>query len=205
MINAIVFDKDGTLFDFNATWGVWAHGMLMSEAKGDPELLAKLADVLGYDLEQNVFMPGSLVIASTVAELADAVLTVVPGNRAEMIDRMNVAASDVPQMEPVPLLPFLSELRDKSFKLGVATNDAEAPARQHLRRAGVEQVFDFIAGYDSGFGGKPAPGQLLAFCEAVNVTPDRCVMVGDSLHDLRAGRAAGMQTVGVLTGPAPHR
>ena len=29
-------------------------------------------------------------------------------------------------------------------------------------------------------------------------------MVGDSTHDLLAGQAAGMRTIGVLTGPAPH-
>ena len=42
---------------------------------------------------------------------------------------------------------------------------------------------------------------LLAFCRAVGVVPGQAVMVGDSPHDLVAGRAAGMVTVGVLTGP----
>ncbi|WP_342071804.1 HAD family hydrolase [Yoonia algicola] len=61
-----------------------------------------------------------------------------------------------------------------------------------------------MAGYDSGHGGKPAPGQLLAFCAETGLDADHCVMVGDSTHDLRAGRAAGMRTIGVLTGPAPR-
>ena len=43
---------------------------------------------------------------------------------------------------------------------------------------------------------------LLAFADAVGIAPARIVMVGDSTHDLHAGRAAGMQTVGVLTGLA---
>jgi phosphoglycolate phosphatase len=42
----------------------------------------------------------------------------------------------------------------------------------------------------------------LAFACALGLDPGRVVMVGDSLHDLVAGRAAGMQTVGVLTGLA---
>jgi phosphoglycolate phosphatase len=73
-----------------------------------------------------------------------------------------------------------------------------------LDGANVLESFDFIAGYDSGFGGKPAPGQLLAFCEQTGLAPSQCAMVGDSLHDLEAGRTAGMTTVGVLTGPAPR-
>ena len=73
---------------------------------------------------------------------------------------------------------------------------------QHLASVGVRDHFDFIAGYDSGHGYKPDPGQLLAFARHVDVDPARIAMVGDSLHDLEAGRAAGMVTVGVLTGMA---
>ncbi len=86
--------------------------------------------------------------------------------------------------------------------LGVATNDAEAPARAHLAAVGQEHAFDFIAGYDSGFGGKPGPGMCLGFAKAVGLVPEHVLMVGDSTHDLEAGRAAGMRTVAVLTGMA---
>jgi len=89
------------------------------------------------------------------------------------------------------------------LELGIATNDAEAPARAHLDKAGIIDLFGFVAGYDSGHGGKPAAGQLFAFCAQTGLAPDNCVMVGDSTHDLHAGRAAGMRTIGVLTGPAP--
>jgi phosphoglycolate phosphatase len=88
------------------------------------------------------------------------------------------------------------------LKLGLATNDTEAPARAHLAGAGVLDLFDFVAGCDSGWGGKPAPGQLLAFAGRVGVDPARSVMVGDSLHDLHAGRDAGMKRAAVLTGIA---
>jgi phosphoglycolate phosphatase len=86
--------------------------------------------------------------------------------------------------------------------LGVATNDSEAPARAHLAHAGIADLFAFVAGYDSGWGGKPAPGQLLAFARAAGLDPGACAMVGDSLHDLAAARAAGMAGVAVLTGIA---
>ena len=203
MIRGIVFDKDGTLFDFNATWGAWARGMLDSEAKGQPEVLATLADVLGYDLTESRFRPGSIVIAETVDVVADAILTVIDDAKPALVARMNAAARAVAQVEAAPLRDLCADLVARGLVLGVATNDAEAPARSHLSRAGVEAAFAFIAGYDSGHGGKPAPGQLRAFCAATDLPPEACVMVGDSLHDLHAGRAAGMLTVGVLTGPAP--
>ena len=86
--------------------------------------------------------------------------------------------------------------------LGIATNDSEAPARAHLERAGILDRFAFVAGYDSGHGAKPDAGQLLAFCALTGIPPRECAMIGDSTHDLDSGRAAGMTTVGVLTGLA---
>jgi phosphoglycolate phosphatase len=105
-------------------------------------------------------------------------------------------------VEAVALVPFLAALSARDLDLGVMTNDHEAVARAHLAEVGVVNMFDFIAGADSGYGAKPAPEPLLAFCRTVDVAPERAVMVGDSTHDLAAGRAAGMLCVGVLTGPA---
>ena len=84
------------------------------------------------------------------------------------------------------------------------TNDSETNALAQLTRAGLnpKKDFDFVAGYDSGFGAKPAPEPLLAFAKAVDLPASEVAMVGDSLHDLMAGRHAGMKTIGVLTGPA---
>ncbi len=200
---AIIFDKDGTLFDFSATWESFASTYLTGLTKGDVELAESIGDAIGFDYRKGVFSPDSMVIASTGAEVAQVVQPFVPQySHRELELRMNVAAANAPQAEAAPLVPLLTELRDRGLKLAVATNDAEAPARAHLDQAGVTGFFDFIAGYDSGFGGKPAPGQLLGFASAFDLDPADCVMVGDSTHDLKAGRAAGMKTVGVLTGLA---
>lgn len=205
VIKGIIFDKDGTLFDFNATWGAWTRGMLDAEAGHDPVLFSRLADVLGYDVPAATFRPESIVIASTAGEVAEVIRSVLPDLDADaLLSRMNAAAAAVTQVEAVPLQSYFAGLRAAGLRLGIATNDAEAPARAHLARAGVTQHFDFIAGYDSGHGGKPAPGQLLAFCAETGLGAENCLMVGDSTHDLHAGRAAGMRTIGVLTGPAPR-
>ena len=104
--------------------------------------------------------------------------------------------------EAVPLRPLLAALRGQGLRLGVATNDSETPARQHLANHGITDCFDFISGYDSGHGAKPGPGMCLAFARQLGLDPSRVAMVGDSRHDLEAGRAAGMRVVAVLTGIA---
>ncbi|MBV1896193.1 MAG: HAD family hydrolase [Rhodobacteraceae bacterium] len=200
---AIVFDKDGTLFDFRATWEVWARSFLLGITNHDLERAEYVGQQIGFDLKTNSFQHDSIVIANPVVDVAQALVPYLPEFSVNaLVDRLNSEAENVPQSEAVALVPFLGTLRARGLKLGVATNDAEGPARIHLTNAGVLEHFDFIAGFDSGYGAKPAPGQLLAFATATNIAPERVVMVGDSTHDLVAGRAAGMQTVGVLTGIA---
>lgn len=202
-IGGVVFDKDGTLFDFQATWGAWSQVIVDEESGGDPALGAAIADVLGYDLATSGFRPGSIVIGHTTEQVAAALLPLLPGtDLAALMARFDARAAAAPQVEAADLRPLLAGLRARGLKLGVATNDTEAPARAHLAQAGVETAFDFVAGYNSGWGGKPEPGQLLAFAAKMGLDPAECAMVGDSLHDIHAARAAGMVAVGVLTGLA---
>ncbi|MDJ0629521.1 MAG: HAD family hydrolase [Rhodobacter sp.] len=202
-IEGVLFDKDGTLFDFEATWNGWAALMLDDLAGGDPARAAALGARLGYDFAARRFDADSVVIAGTPGDIVECLSPGVPELTPDaLIARLNAAAARAPQAEAAPLGPLLGSLRAMGLKLGVATNDAEAPARAHLAGVGHAEAFDFIAGYDSGYGGKPEPGMCLAFAAAVGLRAETVVMVGDSTHDLEAGRAAGMRTVAVLTGMA---
>lgn len=203
MIAGIIFDKDGTLFDFRQTWAEWAARLLTELSQGDPVHAARMGDAIGFDLARRDFAWNSPVIGGTPPEVAALLLPFLPGaDPVAMVSRMNALAAEVPLAEAVPLRPLLAGLAARGLRLGLVTNDAEAPAFAHLNRAGVADLFDFVAGCDSGHGAKPAPGQLLAFCAATGLEPHKVVMVGDSLHDLHAGRHAGTSCIGVLTGIA---
>jgi phosphoglycolate phosphatase len=202
-IDGIIFDKDGTLFDFGATWNGWAAQVIDELAGGDAGQARALADAARYDLAQGMFFPDSPVIAGTNREAAECLASALPGRDiAEIEEMLTQKAAIAPLAPAVPLRPFLTGLRDRGTRLGVMTNDTEFAAHAHLGAVGVAELFDFIAGFDSGHGAKPAPDPLLAFAAAMGLAPAAVVMVGDSPHDLIAGRAAGMRTVGVLTGMA---
>ncbi|WP_283643375.1 HAD family hydrolase [Marinovum algicola] len=202
-IRAIAFDKDGTLFDFGATWDGWAAGVIATLSDGDAALAQAMAASARYDLERLTFEPDSPVIAGTAREAAECFARVLPGRSVEQVERfLDAAARNAPLAPAVPLAPLLGALIARGLRLGVVTNDTETSARAHLAAVEVTGLFDFIAGFDSGYGMKPDPAPLLAFASAVEIPPEDVVMVGDSTHDLIAGRAAGMVTVGVLTGPA---
>lgn len=202
MIRGLVFDKDGTLFDFRRSWGDWALRLLDTLAQ-DPAHLARLAASIGYDPATRSFQPDSPVIAATAADIAAALLPHLPGQSlAQVQHSINTAAATATMVEAVPLRPLLEALRARGLAIGLATNDTEAPAEAHLAAHGLRDLFDFVAGYDSGHGAKPGPGQLLAFARATGLPPTQVAMIGDSLHDLEAARAAGMIRVAVLTGIA---
>ena len=204
-VRGVLFDKDGTLFDFHLSWGSWAAALLRDLTAGDDVAATRIGHAMGYDLVARRFDPDSPVIAGTPQEVAALLSPQLPGMSQEvLLARINASAGEARMVPAVPLEPLLSGLRGRGLRLGVATNDAEAPAQAHLEAADVAGHFEFIAGFDSGHGAKPAPGMLLAFARAARLAPESVLMVGDSTHDLLAGRAAGMRTVGVLTGPAGH-
>ncbi|MCK0170049.1 HAD family hydrolase [Aliiroseovarius sp. S1123] len=202
MIKALLFDKDGTLFQFKATWEAWAHAVLLRLTDGDRARATDVGRDIGFDMDTLTFERDSVVIAGTPAEIVAALQKhfALSANALETI--LNDEAETAPQVEAVALVPLMESLRARGLALGVATNDAERPARQHLEGAGVSELFDFISGYDSGNGVKPDAAPCLAFARKVDVPSAQVAMVGDSLHDLKAGRAAGMCTIGVLTGLA---
>lgn len=202
-VDGILFDKDGTLYDFHATWNVWAADTIRDLAVGEAPVMARIADAIDYDLATACFRPTSPVIAGTNREAAECVASALPGRSVDEIEQfLMVTSANAPLAPAVPLAPYLADLAARGLALGVMTNDSEYGARRHLESTGIAAQFDFIAGFDSGHGAKPAPGPLLAFARQMGLAPERVVMVGDSTHDLVAGRRAGMQTLGVLTGMA---
>ncbi len=202
-IDAVLFDKDGTLFDFAASWSGWTASVLDGLANGDDALAEAMAQVLGFDRSARRFLPHSPVIAGTLAEQVVLLLPFVPEwEFTALEDFLRDKATSSVMVPPVPLVPLISGLLARGFVLGLATNDGEEPARAHLTRAGIIEHFAHVLGYDSGYTPKPAPDMLLGFADRAGLDPARVVMVGDSTHDLIAGQAAGMRTVGVLTGMA---
>ncbi|MXU63850.1 HAD family hydrolase [Oceanomicrobium pacificus] len=203
--SALLFDKDGTLFDFQATWGGWFAGVLRDLSGGDKALEADLAAALSFDLQATRFQPDSPAIAGTLEEIVTRLIAAgAQQERDGLRVLLETSSADVAPAPVTALGPLFDRFAAAGLPCGLATNDAEAPARAQLDVLGLLPAFTFIAGYDSGFGAKPEPGQLLAFADLIGHAPNGIAMIGDSTHDLEAARAAGMIAVGVLTGPSPR-
>ena len=200
MPHAIIFDKDGTLFGFTQTWAPWCADLMHDLARDDDHAQALAASV-GFDPSTQTYAPDSPVIAGTPDQSADLMLPLLPDwDRAALILHMIDRTVTPVQVGDLPAL--LQTLQTRGIRMSVMTNDSEQAAVEQLTALNLTRFFDAIVGYDSGHGMKPDAAPLLACAKLMGVAPADCLMIGDSLHDINAGRAAGMQTLGVLTGVA---
>jgi phosphoglycolate phosphatase len=94
----------------------------------------------------------------------------------------------------------LSELRGQGVALAVATSKFYSSADALLRAAGLRDQFNMVVGADQVKQPKPNPEMGLMILQALGVSADRAVMVGDTTHDLLMAKAAGMRSVAVTYG-----
>lgn len=209
-IRGILFDKDGTLIDLDATWlPVYrSAARLVADRAGEPGLAERLLAESGRDPASGRIEPESPLAWAATTEIARTwavrARAVDPDALAAEICAMFHAHAATKPVALADLGRLFGDLRARGYRLGVATMDAEASARAMLAACNVLAHLDFIAGHDSGYGRKPDAGMVTAFCRAGGLQPAEVAVVGDSAADLKMARAAGAGlVVGVLTGPAP--
>jgi phosphoglycolate phosphatase len=105
-------------------------------------------------------------------------------------------------LEQTRLYPGVPEVLEhfRGCRLAVVTNKSFRLTRRILEGLGVWERFQLVLGGDSLERSKPDPLPLLHVMATFALPPEAVVMVGDGLHDIEAGRAAGIRTVAVTTG-----
>ncbi len=202
----LIFDKDGTLFHFQESWGDWLDEVLEILSGDSIEKKQKMAYMLGFNLSRKKFLKGSPFIAGTTKEFLYTIEPFSKNLKGEALEKF--INSKLMTLTPKPvgdLRALFYYLKSKEISIGVATNDNEIPCRSQLEDAKIIEFFDFIAGSDSGYGFKPETGQLEAFCKSLKLNVRDVAMVGDSTHDLIAAKKAGVHAIGVLTGVAEKK
>jgi pyrophosphatase PpaX len=87
--------------------------------------------------------------------------------------------------------------------LAIVTSKSLQSARPALERFGIGAKMQVVITSDDTQKHKPDPEPLLLAAARLGVLPEHCAYLGDSIHDLHAARAAGMQALAALWGPSP--
>jgi pyrophosphatase PpaX len=105
----------------------------------------------------------------------------------------------------VTAYPGISELLEglvsRGHRLAVVTSKTGALAARGLGHTGIAHHFQTVVGMDASQRHKPHPEPVLIALDRLGVSPGAAWFVGDSVHDMESGNAAGVSTIGALWGP----
>ena len=183
---AVLFDLDGTLID---SIGLILGSMRYAFAKcraplpTDAEWLAGVGTPLRTMFQQYF---------SDDAEI-DRLIAAYREHQFANHDDLVRCYDDVPTV--------VASLDGRGHPMALVTSKTEMLARRGLERVGLIDYFNVIIGCDSCSRHKPHPEPVLTALDRLGYQPDEAAFVGDSVHDVEAGNAAGVLTIAALWGP----
>lgn len=194
MLDALIFDLDGTLVDTN---GMHARAWSAVFARHGFEVPPERVIV-------EIGKGGELLVPALVGEEAEEELgeALRDGHGEEFLRLV--------EREPVRVFARVRDLLGAVRERGVALAVATASQRDHLERvlerAGLdlEGLADAVIDDDDVERPKPEPDVVAAAVRKLGLPADRCALVGDTPYDALAARRAGVVALGVLTGVHPE-
>ena len=184
MIQAVLFDMDGTIFDTEAIYRrCWIQA----------------AKDVGFDEDMDLFFErvGGLNMTDMKALVQrvygeDAPFDALRERRRFYLEE-ELATGVLPFKSGAP--DILYSLKEKGIKIALVTSSGRKLVDRYLKMSGLEDVFDVIMTGETVTHGKPHPEIFLLAAEKLGILPTHCAVVEDSPNGIRAGHAANMYTV----------
>jgi phosphoglycolate phosphatase len=193
-LRAVLFDLDGTLLDTVGDIALALNRVLIESGH---------ATLPEQDVRHMIGRGSPVLIERALALLgrtADAAA------QAAMVQRFFHHYGELEELNQDAASPFpgaaesLRAVHDAGLHTAVVTNKQHRFADALLRRRALSDWVDVVVGGDTCARRKPDPQPLLYACEALKVLPSAALMVGDSINDVQAARAAGIPVICVSYG-----
>ncbi|MCM0599473.1 HAD family hydrolase [Periweissella fabalis] len=202
MGKGILFDKDGTLFEFGPIWMQATVEFLEAITIRTDQ---KDAVVQALGMVNGELVSDSALTSGTPLDVAQILVQyhVFDTNlQAEQFVKdffYEFLIAHLDNVKPIgDLIGLLTRLKKAGYKLGIATSDETNSTIKTLKYANVFDLFDFIATADD-YPTKPNPAALYAFCQNCKLTVNDVIVVGDSRMDIQLGHFA-KAGIAVLSG-----
>jgi phosphoglycolate phosphatase-like HAD superfamily hydrolase len=211
---AIIFDKDGTLIDFDAMWGGWSAYLAaqLQNASG-VDVRAALYEALGYDAATHKVLAGGKLASRPMSHVYEVTVEVMQSlglglQKAELVVEQAWCIPD-PVMLAKPLTDLrmlFANLHKQGVQIAIATADDRLPTQAMLEAFDIEEYIATMVCADDGIPSKPAPDMVTTICDRLKMDPGKVMVIGDTTSDLKMARAAGAGlAVGVLSGVSAAR
>ena len=200
-VKALCFDVDGTLSDTDDLY-------VRKVSRFIPRFLFKDPDHFARRFVMWVEAPGNalLGLADTLG-IDDEMIAVINwlSRHPALTVRLSLTVSKGRKYSSNEflLIPGVDEMLNQlygHYPMSVVSTRDEGGTLAFLKKFDLLKYFDGIITGLSAKHTKPYPDPILLAAQKMNVAPENCLMIGDTTVDIRAGKAAGAQTVGVLCG-----
>jgi phosphoglycolate phosphatase-like HAD superfamily hydrolase len=206
---AIIFDKDGTLIDFDAMWGTWTLQLaerVQTVTKLDVH--EAMCASYGYDLARRKILADGKLTCTPMWRLREIMIDVTRSLGLSEPEAQCVVEKAWFVPDPVTLAkPFtdvhklFTSIQNRGIKIAIATTDDRGATQAMLRAFGVSHLVNTMVCADDGIAAKPAPDMVTTICARLYIKPSKAIVVGDTVADLQMARSAGAgYVIGVLSG-----
>ncbi|MDA8382880.1 MAG: phosphoglycolate phosphatase [Betaproteobacteria bacterium] len=184
-VQGVVIDLDGTLLDTAADIATAATRMAADLGLPVPD-----AEVIKTYIGNGISRLVKRVLSGSMDGEPDADAA----RQALVVFEKHYAACVSAQSRPYPgVVDGLEAMRSGGLRLACVTNKAEKFTRPLLRDTGLAGYFEAVVSGDSLPRKKPDPMPLLHVAQTFGVAPGELLLIGDSVNDVEAARAAGMR------------
>jgi phosphoglycolate phosphatase len=191
-VRGIIIDLDGTLLDTIPDLAAAANGMLLDMER--PALdIGLIRTFVGKGLS-------NLVERTLTASLARAPDQTLMARAQPIFERHYVAVNGRHTTMYPGVQQGLDSLRSLGYPLACVTNKSGRYTLPLLDQVGLASYFRTVVSGDTLKVKKPDPAPLLHACAALEIAPHHTLMIGDSLNDTQAARAAGCPVICVSYG-----
>ena len=206
---AIIFDKDGTLIDFDAMWGGWVVYVAdQLKAVSGLNVHAAFYLAMGYDDKTKKVLPNGKLASRPMAQLYQLTVEVIQTFGLDLPEAERIVEQAWWIPDPIllskpltDLWTLFSNLRAHGIQVAIATADDRAPTQAMIEAFDIEEFISTMICADDGIPSKPAPDMVLTVCERLKLEPKNVMVIGDTVSDLKMARAASAGlAVGVLSG-----
>ena len=204
--DAIIFDKDGTLLDFDAFWIPVTEQALRVTLDQIGMSRALTAEILrAFGVQNGVTSIDGIMCCGTYKMMTQAMYKILREHNYDgtldtveaLLARACEESTSFGVLKPTcqGLKETLTALKARGKRLAVVTTDSKEITLTCLKSLGIDQLFDKVYTDDGDCPAKPSPHCLLDFCRLYGIEPARVAVVGDTLTDVRFAKNAGAHSI----------